>query len=55
MGFGATSPIETPPGFWMFLVPEDNDKAITPSIRVKVQPKTFDEKVAQKVPSPGTS
>ena len=27
---------------------EDNDKAITPSIRVKVQPKTFDEKVAQK-------
>lgn len=28
---------------------EDNDKAITPSIRVKVQPKTFDEKVAQKV------
>ncbi|CAL1158274.1 unnamed protein product [Cladocopium goreaui] len=28
--------------------PQDNDKAITPSIRVKVQPKTFDEKVAQK-------
>lgn len=28
---------------------QDNDKAITPSIRVKVQPKTFDEKVAQKV------
>jgi len=29
--------------------PQDNDKAITPSIRVKEQPKTFDEKVAQKV------
>lgn len=29
-------------------VVEDNDKAITPSIRVKLQPKTFDEKVAQK-------
>ncbi|CAJ1350482.1 unnamed protein product [Effrenium voratum] len=29
--------------------PQDNNKAITPSIRVKVQPKTFDEKVAQKV------
>lgn len=27
---------------------QDNPKAITPSIRVKVQPKTFDEKVAQK-------
>ena len=27
---------------------EDNDRAITPSIRVKDQPKTFDEKVAQK-------
>ncbi|CAE7599472.1 QNS1 [Symbiodinium natans] len=29
--------------------PQDNDRAITPSIRVKDQPKTFDEKVAQKV------
>ncbi|CAK9090169.1 unnamed protein product [Durusdinium trenchii] len=29
--------------------PQDNDKAITPSIRVKVQPQSFDEKVAQKV------
>jgi len=29
--------------------PQDNDRAITPSIRVQVQPKTFDEKVAQKV------
>lgn len=29
--------------------PEDNGIAITPSIRVKVQPTTFDEKVAQKV------
>merc|ERR1712185_492708 len=29
--------------------PADNDRAITPSIRVKVQPKTFNEKVAQKV------
>eukprot|EP00434_Breviolum_minutum_P013366 symbB.v1.2.011777.t2/scaffold750.1/size323489/29 len=29
--------------------PQDNPKAITPSIRVKVQPKTFDEKCAQKV------
>lgn len=29
--------------------PEDNNTAITPSIRVKVQPSTFDEKVAQKV------
>ena len=28
---------------------EDNDRAITPSIRVKEQPKSFDEKVAQKV------
>jgi NAD+ synthase (glutamine-hydrolysing) len=27
----------------------DNDVAITPSIRVKVQPKSFEEKVAQKV------
>jgi hypothetical protein len=33
-------------------VVEDNDKAITPSIRVKVQPKTFDEKVAQKARVP---
>merc|ERR1712224_595496 len=29
--------------------PADNDTAITPSIRVKVQPKTYEEKVAQKV------
>jgi len=29
--------------------PADNHHAITPSIRVKVQPKTLDEKVAQKV------
>ncbi|CAE7217531.1 nadsyn1 [Symbiodinium necroappetens] len=29
--------------------PQDNDRAITPSIRVKEQPKSFDEKVAQKV------
>merc|ERR1740123_1917080 len=29
--------------------PADNDRAITPSIRVKVQPTTFEEKVAQKV------
>jgi NAD+ synthase (glutamine-hydrolysing) len=29
--------------------PADNEKAITPSIRVKVQPTSFDEKVAQKV------
>eukprot|EP00439_Symbiodinium_sp_Y106_P084667 s82_g26.t1 len=29
--------------------PRDNDRAITPSIRVKEQPKSFDEKVAQKV------
>jgi len=29
--------------------PEDNNRAITPSIRVKVQPKTYEEKVAQKV------
>jgi len=29
--------------------PDDNCRAITPSIRVKEQPKTFDEKVAQKV------
>merc|ERR1712217_179225 len=29
--------------------PADNNTAITPSIRVNAQPKTFDEKVAQKV------
>merc|ERR1712137_120219 len=29
--------------------PLDNGTAITPSVRVKEQPKTFDEKVAQKV------
>eukprot|EP00928_Gymnodinium_smaydae_P098103 TRINITY_DN9046_c0_g5_i1.p1 TRINITY_DN9046_c0_g5~~TRINITY_DN9046_c0_g5_i1.p1 ORF type:complete len:796 (-),score=201.07 TRINITY_DN9046_c0_g5_i1:86-2389(-) len=29
--------------------PADNDRAITPSIRVREQPKTFEEKVAQKV------
>ena len=37
--------------FWNAMLPDavqDNDKAITPSIRVKLQPKTFDEKVAQK-------
>ena len=35
--------------FWRFRpLKQDNDKAITPSIRVKVQPKSFDEKVAQK-------
>eukprot|EP00933_Yihiella_yeosuensis_P023123 TRINITY_DN18063_c0_g2_i3.p1 TRINITY_DN18063_c0_g2~~TRINITY_DN18063_c0_g2_i3.p1 ORF type:complete len:773 (+),score=146.11 TRINITY_DN18063_c0_g2_i3:96-2414(+) len=29
--------------------PQDNNVAVTPSIRVKVQPKTLDEKIAQKV------
>ena len=40
--------------FWLCTSPgpcQDNDRAITPSIRVKEQPKTFDEKVAQKAVS----